>query len=392
MRSIATAGVTYAVCTLAAAAGAKRLAKRRPATATNVLGKPIQVIEWQVDPKTPAPGSEKALAGMVGADVETSGVWDPLGFGKLYDRNFDFNQVMTYPHVQWLREAEIKHGRVCMLAFVGALAQQFWQIPGYPAEPDWTKALAACYAEKLPTLGVIQISVFAMLVEGRWYPDGAWIGQMDREPGDLGFDPLKYLKRPSSDLKELQLKELKNGRLAMIGLASLAANHAIPGSVPFLNGLGLFAQRREEQTLPGAGRLCGCSARSCTGRAAKGAAKCNFQWLKTGVKASDLAPTELRALNMAGVDVLVGKSQSGELFCVGNPCTSDIADVIGDVIVCPLHGSSFKTTTGELIDWCPSAPALGSHTEEKALPVFETKTGLMNNDIEVKVDTNARSV
>ena len=38
------------------------------------------------------------------------------------------------------------------------------------------------------------------------------------------------------------------------------------------------------------------------------------------------------------------------------------ADVIGDVIVCPLHGSSFKVTTGELIDWCVSPPIIGPLT------------------------------
>merc|ERR1712150_36950 len=222
---------------MGAATGLLAMSRRRSRTSTRVLDKPIEVIARSVDPKTPVPDSEKMLAGMVGADVEMGdGPWDPMGFSKLFDRNFEFNMVMTYPHVQWLREAEIKHGRVCMLAFVGMVVQRFTHIPGYPVEPDWIKALDACYASKFPTLGLIQISVFAMLVEGRWYPEGAWIGQMDREPGDLGFDPLKLAKKPGFDLKKLQLQELKNGRLAMIGVASMAAAHEIPGSVPWLNG------------------------------------------------------------------------------------------------------------------------------------------------------------
>merc|ERR1712066_992782 len=192
---------------------------------------------YNVDVQLPVPGSQKMLETMVGADVETGGEpWDPMGFSKLYDRNFDFNMVMTYPHVQWLREAEIKHGRICMLAFVGMVVQQWTHIPGLPVQPDWTLALDACYADKTAALGIVQISIFAFLVEGRWSSHDSWIGQMDREPGYLGFDPLKLTKKPNFDLKAKQLSELKNGRLAMIGVASMAANHAIPGSVPLLTG------------------------------------------------------------------------------------------------------------------------------------------------------------
>merc|ERR1712063_102596 len=102
------------------------------------------------------------------------------------------------------------------------VVQQFYQWPGY--------------AEKLPALGIAQISAFAFVVEGRYYPGEGWVGLLDREPGDLGFDPCKLSKRPGFNLKEKQLSELKNGRLAMIGVASMAANHAIPGSVPLLDG------------------------------------------------------------------------------------------------------------------------------------------------------------
>merc|ERR1719264_793174 len=416
-----TAGVASAVCSSAALGALSKQRRRHVISRTAVENSrandaktagyyvPTLVINWQVDPKTPVPGSQKALESMVGADVEIGDgkPWDPLGFSKLYDRNFDFNMVMTYPHVQWLREAEIKHGRVCMLAFVGMIVQQFVQIPGYPAQPDWLKALDACYQSKLPTLGLAQISLFCMLVEGRWYPEGAWVGQMDREPGDLGFDPLKLTKKPGFDFKTMQLKEIKNGRLAMIGVASMAANHTIPGSVPFLNGF--YAERPDIRPSPKPAALCGRTgpAARVAPQPPRTAARYTTQvilpaltWIKSGVSAGDLAPTELRAKTLAGTDVLIGKDGAGKLFCVGNLCPhigtpmSEGADVIGDVIVCPLHGSSFKTTTGELIDWCPTPPIIGPLTgliiEKKNLAVFDVRSSFFGGDVEVLVDTNAK--
>ncbi|CAE7188873.1 AIFM3 [Symbiodinium necroappetens] len=128
----------------------------------------------------------------------------------------------------------------------------------------------------------------------------------------------------------------------------------------------------------------------------------SLAWIKSGVKASELQPKQLKALTLAGNDVLIGKTEAGALFCVGNLCPhigtpmSEGADVIGDVIVCPLHGSSFKVTTGELLDWCVSPPVIGPLTglivEKKNLLVFEVRQGglLGTGDVEVLVDTNAK--
>lgn len=65
--------------------------------------------------------STNAVDGLVGFDIETGGVFDPLGFGK----NCPPEQM------QWYRAAELKHGRVCMLAALGQITQHFthWNDP-----------------------------------------------------------------------------------------------------------------------------------------------------------------------------------------------------------------------------------------------------------------------
>merc|ERR1712066_381807 len=73
---------------------------------------------------------------------------------------------------------------------------------------------------------------------------------------------------------------------------------------------------------------------------------------------------------------------------------SEGADVIGDAIICPLHGSSFSTKTGELIDWCPSPPIIGPLTglvvEKKNILIIESRKAFLSGDIEVLIDTNAK--
>ena len=54
-------------------------------------------------------------------------------------------------------------------------------------------------------------------------------------PGELGFDPLNFAKgKSAADLNTLKLKEVKNGRLAMIAIMGLLAqNLATGGAKPF---------------------------------------------------------------------------------------------------------------------------------------------------------------
>merc|ERR1712039_68106 len=63
----------------------------------------------------------KFAQGLVGAEGMTEGLYefDPLGFSSEY----------TYL-VPYFREAELKHGRIAMLAWVGMVVPDFVRIPG----------------------------------------------------------------------------------------------------------------------------------------------------------------------------------------------------------------------------------------------------------------------
>jgi len=356
------------------------------------------------------PGSELYAQKLIGFDVETRKLglgpdegetyWDPLGFAKLYDRNFDFNNVMTYPHVQWLREAEIKHGRICMLAFVGFVFQALGaRIPGYPVSNDLWTALDTCYADRTAQLGMVQIWIFITFCEGLNYPRNMWIGKGNREPGDFGWDPLKLGK--TRDMETAKLKELKNGRLAMVGVASIGIAHAIPGSVPLWGNL--FNAHRE-------GGLCGETPANFYPPAPAGKTAAKYStatifpslvWSKTGIKSGDLAPRQLKAVEITGVDCLVGKTEGGKIFVVQNNCPhigtplSTGADVIGNTVICPLHGSAFDVFSGEVIEWSTQPPIIGPLTgmlvEQAPIVVFQVRENLFNKgEIEVLVDQNAR--
>jgi hypothetical protein len=157
----------------------------------------------------------KNLEGYVG-DVGL----DPLGFSDYFD-------------IKWLRESELKHGRVSMLATVGFIVQQFITIPGYTHVDDSTLGPATVGASAM-----LQIIVFSGMLE--WYTNKGNVtmenmfSDSERIPGNLGFDPLGFSKGKSEeDLLTMQKKELENGRLAMLAIGGMIHHNWITGEPLF---------------------------------------------------------------------------------------------------------------------------------------------------------------
>jgi len=150
--------------------------------------------------------------------------WDPAGF---LERSPEW--------LPWYREAELKHGRVCMLATVGLVIPGFIRIPGeqfsFEAIPKVIDAHDA-----LPE-SMIQIFLWISFLEACTLPALANMNGYDRQPGDYGFDPLSVYPSDPEKQKEMQLKELKNGRLAMIALGGMVAGSVITeNGFPYLMG------------------------------------------------------------------------------------------------------------------------------------------------------------
>merc|ERR1719310_1012166 len=165
-----------------------------------------------------------ALAGMVGGVMKGDpmpgeGAWDPLGLSNIHGMIQGSEHAGVFPSPQWMREAEIKHGRVAMLAFTGALVQEYgMHFDGTLAGQYYEKGVNAF--EATPSAfatnpaGMAQILLAIGLTEGVTFPEGAWAGTMKREPGDLGY----RVMRKNDVMEEQQIKELKNGRAAMLAI------------------------------------------------------------------------------------------------------------------------------------------------------------------------------
>jgi|EP00970_Alexandrium_tamarense_P017190 hypothetical protein len=142
---------------------------------------------------------------------------EPMPFnlvGEKNAKNFDpagFSERAP-EWINWFREAELKHGRQAMLAVVGMVVPEFVRIPGEAFSFEAIPNVLDAHDALLDT-SMKQILLWISLMEAMSLGALSNMNEFDREPGNFGFDPLGMMPKDAAKAKEMQLKELKNGRL-----------------------------------------------------------------------------------------------------------------------------------------------------------------------------------
>jgi light-harvesting complex I chlorophyll a/b binding protein 1 len=204
-----------------AAAFAPAVPSSRLSTGLNVKSKSVPFLE-QPD----------ALDGSMAGDVG----FDPVGFTS-YWSDKDWSQQIVpdtwldpaartaIPTVDWMRECELKHARMCMLATIGWIAVDLgmrFPFPMFTSIPNSLAAHDAAVANGSMGFLLALVGLFELATGAAIFDQAKGSG---RSPGDFAFDPLG-LASNEEKLAKYRTNEIKNGRLAMLAFAGLVTQSA----------------------------------------------------------------------------------------------------------------------------------------------------------------------
>jgi hypothetical protein len=186
------------------------VASKEAAAAADAADAIAEATEEPPAPPPPPPPFDPAKA--IGV-TPPLGYFDPLGFCKVGD----------YAGFHNLRCAELKHGRVAMLAAAGTVFAHYVTFPGFEKTPAGLGALGA------PGFA---IGFFILFPLAGFLEIVYWKDDINKEPGNFG-DPAGWagtgLGGAGSYSDEMRNKELNNGRMAMFSIVGILIAELVTG-------------------------------------------------------------------------------------------------------------------------------------------------------------------
>ncbi|KAL3908412.1 MAG: hypothetical protein SGILL_008490 [Bacillariaceae sp.] len=182
-----------------------------------------------------APVSQKTSSTSLKAFENEIGAQPPLGFYDPLGLLNDSDQE----RFDKLRYVELKHGRVCMLAFVGFLVPKAgihlsgdidFEGNAFASFPSGLGAVNG--PDAISTPGLLQILAFIAFLEFRVMQDvtgqGEFLGDF-RNGFDFGWD-----KKDAAWHTQKRTVELNQGRAAQMGILGLMVHEQLGGNLPIV--------------------------------------------------------------------------------------------------------------------------------------------------------------
>lgn len=182
-------------------------------------------MRWPKSQSIPFLDRPTCLDGTMPGDVG----FDPLGFAESTDR------------LRFLREAEIKHSRLAMLAAVGWPASELFDAPLarlIGMEPLVTQRTGMSPSIINGGLGQVSPIFWTAVLSGAAFLEVENFPRVSPTRtiiGDLGFDPAGFYTKLNTDneRRNMELAEIKHGRLAMLAVAGFVTQEALTNTPLF---------------------------------------------------------------------------------------------------------------------------------------------------------------
>lgn len=170
---------------------------------------PTTSLSAEKSPAVPFLPYPENVRGYVGDDV----AFDPVGFSNYFPMDY-------------LREAELKHARLAMLAITGFIATDC----GFalPFATGVSSADAHNFGVESGALGLVGLIIGATEMVS-WIAVQEMLQGSGRAPGDFKFGDQLLDGKSDEQVALMKYKELKNGRLAMFAIGGAVTQSVLTG-------------------------------------------------------------------------------------------------------------------------------------------------------------------